>query len=576
MSDPIAPSEENALKRLVETGEFLDEAVSFSLPGGAPLFLAGEPADFFFWLRTGRLAVLHASADYDGRLIGVIKPGEPVGEMALIAGEAHTADVIALRDCEVWALSRDAFFSAAHKHPAFMTSLAQLMLRRIRPLPHVAAPAQPSVFGLCAVQAELDVRGLAESVAVILRAGGYRVIVFGSEARKSSADWFSDAERSNDYVLYVAQPDDSDWIALIGRQVDRIFRVANGAAPPPPDLQAVPGDTPYSQRLTDLILLQAADCQIPRGSPEWSAAVAPDRLFHIRPGHAGDLERLARVVTGRAVGLVLSGGAARAYAHVGAVRVLRAAKVPIDFVAGVSMGAVIGAGVAMGWDDQELDRRIRKSFVDSNPVDDIAFPFIAMTRGGKVRARLAEHFGEQQISDMWLPFFCLSANLTTGKHQIHRSGRLRDALAASGALPGVLPPALRDSDVLVDGAVLNNFPADIMRQIHSGLVIGVDVSRGRSVTAADITIMSVWRWFLSGEWRKGPPIVSILMRAATLSTTRDLMAAREATDLLILPMVDHIEVRDWKAYDEAVDAGISAAKGALAKLSAPFTALHRP
>ena len=559
----------DALKGLFNS----DAAGAFCLSGGAALFLAGEPADKLYWLRTGRLAALQAKADHDGPLIGLIHPGEPVGEMALIGGGAHTVDVVALRDCEISVVSHDAFFAALTREPALMTELARWMLSRMRPVQHIQG--QPSVFGFCGVGPGLGVRALVESIAEIMRDHGHRVAVAGAEALDSPGPWISDAEHDGEFVLYAAEPDEADWIAIMSRQVDRLFRVAAGAERPPPNLAAVPGETPYSRRLTDLILIQNPKCRIPRGSSAWSAAVAPDRLFHLRRNRAADLERLARVITGQAVGLVLSGGAARAYAHIGAIRVLRAAKIPIDFVAGVSMGAIIAAGLAMGWSDRELDRRVRKAFVDSNPVDDIALPLIAMTRGGKVRARLAQHFGEQQICDLWLPFFCVSANLTTGQTEIHRRGRLRDALGASGALPGFLPPVLQGQDVLVDGAVLNNFPADLMRQIQSGPIIGVDVSRGRSVTAGDITIMSLWRWVLSGEWRKGPPIVSLLMRAATLSTTRDLRAAREATDLLILPMVDHIEVRDWKAYDEAVAAGELAARGALAKLTKPVTDLRR-
>ena len=115
---------------------------------------------------------------------------------------------------------------------------------------------------------------------------------------------------------------------------------------------------------------------------------------------------------------------------------LREAGVPIDFVGGVSMGAIIAGAVAMGWDDAELDQRIRKAFVESSPVDDVALPLIAMTHGLLVGARLKEHFDEKQIPDLWLPFFCISSNLTSGSYQLHRRGSLRHALRASIAILG--------------------------------------------------------------------------------------------------------------------------------------------
>jgi NTE family protein len=261
---------------------------------------------------------------------------------------------------------------------------------------------------------------------------------------------------------------------------------------------------------------------------------------------------------------------------VGAIRALREVDTPIDFIGGVSMGAVIGAGVAMGWDDTELDRRIRHAFVDSNPVDDFTWPLVAMTRGEKVRRRLAEHFGDRTICDLWLPFFCVSTNLTTGAQEIHQRGLLREVLRASLSLPGVLPPVTQGDDVLVDGAVLNNFPADVMRSFHSGPIVGVDVGRGRSIGASDVTgPISVVRWLASGAWRNGAPIVSVLMRSATVTAYHQLAAAREVTDLLIQPKLDGVEIRDWKAYEPAVAEGRRAALSALAPLDRPVTDLRR-
>jgi NTE family protein len=261
---------------------------------------------------------------------------------------------------------------------------------------------------------------------------------------------------------------------------------------------------------------------------------------------------------------------------VGAVQALRSQEVPIDFVGGVSMGAIIAAGVAMGWDEPEMERRIREAFVDTSPLDDIAIPLLAMTNGIKVNERLAHHFGEVEIADLWLPFFCLSSNLTTGAYQMHRRGLLRKALRATISLPGILPPATDDNNVLVDGAVMKNFPADVMRMTQLGPIVGVDVTGGRSITADDVARpASVWRWIWSGQWRKGPPIVSLLMRAATVSTSRDLAAAREATDLLVLPDTTRVEIRDFSAFTPAVAEGYRAMMEALDKLDRPVQALRR-
>jgi NTE family protein len=567
---------DTALGRLFARAIKDGSASWFSLPGGAPLFLAHESPDRLFLLVAGRLGAVRREAGHEPSSLGMIRPGEPAGEMALITGSAHTADVMALRDSELLSLPRDAFFEASDNDPALMGELARLMIRRARQNTGAASFGEPSAFGFMGLHGALKVRPLVDRLARAIEALGYSVVVAGVEAQHCPTEWFSNVEHQHDFVLYAAESDEAAWKLLVGRQADRLMRVARANKGPPKDLDVVAGAALQAHGLVDLVLIQGADCASPQGSATWTAALNPSRLFHLRAANRADVERLARVITGQAVGLVLSGGGARALAHVGAVRALRARKTPIDFVAGVSMGAIVAAGVAMGWDDDELSWRIRKAFVETSPLDDIALPLIAMTRGEKVRERLTEHFGETQICDLWLPFFCVSSNLTSGAYQLHRSGLLREALRASVSVPGILPPVIAGNDVLVDGAVMKNFPADIMRLIQPGPIVGVDVSRGRSIEARDVRRpASLWRWLLSGDWRKGPPIVSLLMRAATVTSERDLAAAREATDVLILPAIDKIEIRDWKAFSAATEAGQQAALEALDNLPAPLTELRR-
>ena len=192
---------------------------------------------------------------------------------------------------------------------------------------------------------------------------------------------------------------------MVARQVDRLFRIGKASSRPPQNIILHPAQPLQAHQLVDLILMHPRGGGAPRTSEGWLTAAHPARLFHMRRDDEDDAARMARVLTGQSIGLVLSGGGARAYAHVGAVRALRERGVPIDFIGGASMGAIVAAGLGMGWSDAEADRRIREAFVASSPLDDIAFPLIAMTRGDKVRDRLFEHFGDTRISDLWLPFF---------------------------------------------------------------------------------------------------------------------------------------------------------------------------
>jgi len=568
--------DDSALARLFARERQGGAAAWFSLPGGATLFEPGEAADQLYFLKTGRLGAFRRDEGQEPQFLGVIRPGEPAGEMAMIGDTAHSASMVALRDSELLSLPREAFFEAAEADPSVLLELSRLMIHRARQARNQPAIGDPSVFGFIAVEPGAAIRPIVERLGRCIEELGYSVAVEGGEALLAPTAWFSNIEHAHDFVLYVAEADETAWKHVVGRQVDRLFRVGRGDRPPPSVIPTYASGPLQAQRLVDLILLQSASLVRPSGTEGWMAAVKPARLFHLRENGMADMQRLARVMTGQSVGLVLSGGGARAYAHIGAIQAMRERAIPIDFVGGASMGAIIAAGLAMGWDDGEMEHRIHKAFVDSSPLDDIAFPMIAMTRGEKVRARLEEHFGGVEISDLWLPFFCVSSNLTSGAYQLHRTGELQTALRASISLPGVMPPATENGAVLVDGAVMKNFPADIMRAFHSGPIVGVDVTRGRSITSEDVVAPpSLWNWIVSGEWRRGPPIVALLMRAATVTTGRDLTAAREATDVLITPKLEGVDIRDWRAFEPAVKAGRVAAGFVLDTLHQPVTNLRR-
>ncbi|MDP3368875.1 MAG: patatin-like phospholipase family protein [Brevundimonas sp.] len=573
MPAPRSDRLEDALHRIFEGGK-TTRASWFALTGGETLFAEGDGADTLYLLRSGRLGVFRRDhgEDRPPRFVGVIRPGEPAGEMAMLAGTHHTADVVALRDCEVVALPRDAFFEAARTEPDLMVELSRLMIQRARD--RRSGGGEPSVFGFVSARPR-PIRAFIERIAAAIEADGFTCQVIDHSALASAAEWFSRVEDAHDFVLYVAELDEPAWAALCSRQVDRVFVVGAGLMAPPSRPMPHAGVLD-AQRRTDLILLRDPRMARPANTAVWLNAIQPSRWFQAIEGDQADAARMARVIAGSAVGVVMSGGGARAYSHIGVLRALNEAKVPIDFVGGSSMGAVIAAGPAMGWSQEELEARIHKAFVESDPLSDITFPMLAMTRAKKVDRLLLEAYGEVDLADLARPFFAVSTNLTSGKIEVHRRGLMRRAMRASIAIPGILPPIVIDGQVLVDGAVLKNLPTEVMRQMHGGPIIGVDMSETRGVDPALIEHPpSIWRLIVTGAWRRGPPIVSILMRSATLTTDADIESSRAATDVLIQPTPDGLDIRDWKGFDAGVTAGYLAAVETLSKLDGPVTGLRR-
>jgi NTE family protein len=294
----------------------------------------------------------------------------------------------------------------------------------------------------------------------------------------------------------------------------------------------------------------------------------------LRADEPGDVRRLARRVAGRAVGLVLAGGGARGYAHIGVIKALMEAGVPFDDLGGTSMGAVIAAGLAAEWSLEELITRMRDAFVVRNPLSDFTLPLIALLRGKKVSDRLREHFGEIRIEELPKPFFCVSSDLTTGRIHVHRTGPLWRALRASVALPGILPPVTHEGHLLVDGGVMNNLPVDVMAAQARGPVIASDVTGEVDFYVRDSRYgeRPVW-WLVWQRMRGTPSIVSILMRSGTVGSEAQRRVVRDQAELLFEPPLPEIGLRDWHKLEQAIAEGYAHAQMRIAQHGVPLSDL---
>ncbi len=553
--------------------EFHEATVWYTAPAGWPILRVGEPADGMCFLLTGSLGAFRPTGEGGHALLGYIRPGEPVGEMALVAGEAHSASVFAMRDSELLWLSPERFEALVDAYPKLMQALARLMLTRARAHVRGNPRAEPKVYALIATSPTIDFGLRARTLQTALRRLGQRVAIVGEEGERMGSAWFDALERDNDVVLLTSPIADTAWFRSCIRQADRIWLLARADARPSIPLLPDQEPSPARQfRLVDVVLLHHGMDRKAATTQEWSDAADAARLFHWRGLDDADCARLARVMAGRAVGLVLSGGGARAYAHIGVVRALREAGIPFDITGGTSMGAIVAACVAMGWDDDEIEWRIRKAFVDTNPLGDYVLPVVALTRGRRVEERLQEHFGEVLIEDLPTPYFAVSTNLASGGVRVHRSGLLRKALRATISLPGILPPVADGAHgLLVDGAVLKNFPVDILKDLHRGPIIGVDVARRDGIDVEDFRDPpGFFGWVAAHGWQAPPPVVSLLMRAATLAV--DPWEGRAGADMLIAPDMADLDMREWKRFDETVAAGYEAAVRALRNHESLFKA----
>ena len=194
-----------------------------------------------------------------------------------------------------------------------------------------------------------------------------------------------------------------------------------------------------------------------------------------------DMARIARLMTGTAIGLVLGGGGARGCAHVGVIQALEESGIPIDMIGGTSMGAIIGGLYAKDPDriyTQSKARRLFRLLGNKwRQALDLTYPRVSFFTGSAMNEVVSAILGEYtQIEDLWLNYFAITTNITHSKMCVHRHGSLWRYVRASMSLVGFLPPICdTDGSYLVDGGYVNNLPADVMRSLGAKIIIAVDV-----------------------------------------------------------------------------------------------------
>ena len=187
----------------------------------------------------------------------------------------------------------------------------------------------------------------------------------------------------------------------------------------------------------------------------------------------------------RKVGLALSGGGARGLAHIGVLKVLEQEGVPVDYLAGTSMGGVIAAGYAAGLSPAFMEQEALRmsSLRRLLPLTDLSPLRRGLFEGQKVHEYLTGHLGDRTFDDLRVPLTLVAVDLNTGREVFLSRGQVADAVRATVALPGVFTPVERDGQLLVDGGLLDNLPADAARHIGADVVIAVDVTSDGQVVS---------------------------------------------------------------------------------------------
>jgi EmrB/QacA subfamily drug resistance transporter len=553
-------------------------AAAERLSTGEWLFREGDPAEAMYVVRAGRLEVVDEAA---GAVIRELGRGDALGELALLTATPRSASVRAARTTDLLIVQRSDFEDLLETTPALSRALNRTLGEQLRVsrAPASTARPRPTTVAVVGLDDRVPVADLARRLCAALRHHLVPVLLDGHEAvapapgaepATSYAPMLDGAEVEHDLVLLdggsviTAGP----WTEFCLQQADRILAVTSGGRP---------DDALHERSELHGCELVAYDVSPGLGALAQTAALLEPIESHLvrEAQEDSDLQRVARRLSGHAVGIALSGGGARAFSHIGVLEELSAAGVTIDRVIGVSMGSFVGALFAMGLDADQIEARCFEEWVQRRPLSDYTVPRHALIRGERVRAMLRRTFGQVAIEELPVSFMSGCGELRSRQLVVSRSGPLWEAIGFSMNLPIIAPPQVRGRQLFIDGSLVDNLPVQAMADLGEGPIIAVDVkasferppSDGRPGVEPGGAEAPAER----GSGAERPPSLGeTLTRVLLLGSENTSNSARRYADLIIKPHADGVGLLEFHQLDAAREAGRAAAREALTHTSAPL------
>ena len=555
-------------------GRLAERAQVRDLAAGDEVASVGAPAEGVLVVVSGRLRRL----DPDGHVTGHLGPGSVLGHEGLDDGGRYLTAVDAVRDSVVASLPTTALLDLLAEEPRTMAPFVLSLAggrdggRRVVDRSVALAVTAPGlgdslVDGVAAGMAALGrlTRLSSSIVDTVLDRPGIAQSVPGDPGEVRLLDFLARVEHDSQYLLLEPDVDDTAWTRRALRGCD-VVAVACSPEPDERETARVSAllDAAGPRTLRVLVLLQDDGASRPVGAPAALARWSPDHLLHVRGGSSSDLARLARLLGGRPLALVLGGGSAKGFGLLGVYRAMHELGLPVDTVGATSIGSTMGAGLAQGLGPDELVDVTERLF---HNLLDYTLPVVSLLKGERTSRAIREQMDGWAVEDLWLPYFCVSTNLTQGRAQVHRRGDLATAVRASVAIPGAFPPVPLGDDLLVDGGVTNNLPVDVLRRIYpTAEVVAVESAPAKGPRAkADFGLsVSGWQALRAsvGRDKRYPGMMAVLMRSMITGSLdqRDAVVASGAIDLLLDLDIRGVGVLDFERVREVAQMGYEQAR----------------
>uniref|UniRef100_A0A8C8J161 lysophospholipase n=1 Tax=Oncorhynchus tshawytscha TaxID=74940 RepID=A0A8C8J161_ONCTS len=596
-----------------------------AVEAGRAVYRQGDKSDSTFIVLSGRLRSVIMKEDGKKELTGEYGRGDLIGVVEALTHQNRATTVHAVRDSELAKLPEGALGYIKRKFPQVVTRLIHLLGQKILqqvngPLTGVLALHTPgskwdagnpasnlSTVTVLPVSEEVPLTAFTLELQHALIAIGPTLLLtsdsikqrLGAAALDSVheyrlSSWLGQQEDIHRIVLYQTDYTLTPWTQRCIRQADCIIIVGLGEQDPAVGELERMLEVSAVRAQKQLVLLHREDGPPPQGTVEWlnmrswisrhlhlscprrvfSKRSLPkliemyQRVFQKPADRHSDFSRLARVLTGNAIALILGGGGARGCSQVGIMHALSEAGIPVDLVGGVSIGSLMGALYAEDRSHCRMRMRAREWAMGMTlvfkKVLDLTYPITSMFSGAAFNSSIYTVFKGKQIEDLWIPYFNITTDITASTMRVHTDGSLWRYVRASMSLSGYLPPLCdpKDGHLLMDGGYINNLPADVARSMGAKVVIAIDVGSQDETNLTNYgDSLSGW-WLL---WKRLNPLAEkvkvlnmaeIQTRLAYVCCVRQLESVKSSDYCeYIRPPIDRYRTLEFGKFDEIAEVG---------------------
>ena len=545
------------------------------------LFNEGDIGDSCYIVMSGRVQALKNYGKDNEVVLGELKKGDIIGDMALITGEKRSATIKASKLSRLIYISKKSFDQVMYSNPKALMEVSKTLINRLKFQDKKEKINKNIIIGILSLvdnKTNQDFYSILDNnLQLFGNTENLTELTSHLDSNKDSLDFeilLENIVSNNDFlILHSNDVNDIKWKENILKYSDKVIVIGN-----PKELNSISKEelqifNNYTELNLDkiwLVLNHSEDTVVPSNTKKIINDRNGIRTFHIKNNNENDIKRIVRFLTKQTIGLTLGGGGAKGFSHFGVYKAMNELNIPLDIIGGTSAGSIVASQIALGHSFEEIIEKNKK--VNAlRMFKEYGLPYISLIKSNKIEQAAKISAEDRDIEDLWIPFFAPATDLTNSKLIVFNKGPLWEAIRSSGALPGIVLPHFMNENIIVDGGLMNNLPVDIMRNNYGGKIICSSCSLDKSMKTSIKGIPNQSKMIFNKLFNKSsfekkygyvPTVTDIIFKTSVVASASQINNNINMSDLFLELPTSEFGLTDFnnKAMLEMIDIGYNYSK----------------